>query len=123
MDSEVAVGFWSYTHEDDRLDGGGILRLSHLIMEEYDLLSGEPLKLFIDRNDIAWGEEWRKRVDSSLAQTTFFIPIITPRYFTRPECRSANCSNSSQRPNARRGRAIATNRLYRSARTLCREPG
>lgn len=87
MNNDAAVGFWSYTHEDDELDDGSILRLSRLIMEEYNLLSGEPLKVFVDRNEIAWGEEWRKRVDSSLAEATFFIPIITPRYFTRPECR------------------------------------
>lgn len=87
MSNDAVVGFWSYTHEDNELDGGGILQLSRLIMEEYNLLSGEPLKLFVDRNDIAWGEEWRMRIDSSLAEATFFIPIITPRYFTRPECR------------------------------------
>ena len=87
MSNEAASGFWSYAHEDDVLDGGNILSLRRLIMEEYNLLSGEPLKLFVDRNDLAWGEEWRERIDSSLAETTFFIPVITPRYFTRPECR------------------------------------
>lgn len=87
MSNEAASGFWSYAHEDDVLDDGTILSLSHLIMEEYNLLSGEPLRLFVDRNDLAWGEEWRERIDSSLAETTFFIPVITPRYFTRPECR------------------------------------
>jgi len=87
MSIEATAGFWSYAHEDDMLDGGNILKLSRLIMEEYNLLSGEPLSLFVDRNDIAWGEEWRERINSSLAETTFFIPIITPRYFTRPECR------------------------------------
>src|ERR1035441_10525551 len=87
MSDEAAVGFWSYAREDDTLDGGNILQLSHLIMEEYNLLSGEPLNLFVDRNDIVWGQQWRERIDSSLAETTFFIPIITPRYFTRPECR------------------------------------
>jgi hypothetical protein len=87
MPDEVAAGFWSYAHDDNKLDGGAILELARLIKEEYDLLSGEPLELFVDRDSIAWGEEWRERVDSSLAQTTFFIPIITPRYFKRPECR------------------------------------
>jgi hypothetical protein len=56
-------------------------------MEEYNLLSGEPLQLFVDRKDIAWGQQWRERINSSLAETTFFIPIITPRYFVRAECR------------------------------------
>jgi hypothetical protein len=87
MINDAAIGFWSYAHEDDKLDGDNILQLSRLIMEEYNLLSAEPLKLFVDRNDIAWGQQWRERIDSSLTETTFFIPIITPRYFKRPECR------------------------------------
>ena len=87
MTAATAYGFWSYAHEDNDLDGGNILELSRLLKEEYNLLSGEPLDLFIDRDGIAWGEEWRKRIGSSLVQTTFFIPIITPRYFKRPECR------------------------------------
>jgi hypothetical protein len=86
MDNESVVGFWSYAHEDDMLDGGGIIELARLLEEEYSLLSGKPLDLFIDRTSIQWGQEWRQRIDSSLAQTTFFIPIITPRYFRRPEC-------------------------------------
>lgn len=87
MNGEGAAGFWSYAHEDDKSDSGAIVQLAHLIMEEYSLLSGEPLELFIDCDSIAWGQEWRKRIDTSLAQTTFFIPIVTPRYFKRPECR------------------------------------
>jgi hypothetical protein len=43
--------------------------------------------MFVDRDAIEWGQEWRRRIDQSLAETTFFIPIITPRYFTRAECR------------------------------------
>jgi TIR domain len=87
MPNEVAAGFWSYAHDDNRLDGGAVLKLAGLIAEEFDLLSGEPLELFIDRASIAWGQEWRARIDAALSQTTFFIPIITPRYFARPECR------------------------------------
>jgi TIR domain len=45
------------------------------------------LELFVDRDSISWGEEWRERIDSFLTQTTFLVPIITPRYFTRSECR------------------------------------
>jgi hypothetical protein len=87
MPTEVVAGFWSYAHEDNKLDGGAILQLAHLIAEEYSLISGDQLELFVDHDSIAWGEEWRNRIDSALAQTTFFIPIITPRYFRRPECR------------------------------------
>ena len=87
MPTDGTAGFWSYAHGDNELDDGAILELARLLMEEYDLLSGEPLELFIDRANIVWGEQWRNRIDAALTQTTFFIPIITPRYFNRSECR------------------------------------
>jgi TIR domain len=33
------------------------------------------------------GDEWRKRIDEAIAGTTFFIPIVTPKYFLSEECR------------------------------------
>ena len=48
----------------------------------------DQLPLFIDRNDISWGDEWRRRIGTALAETTFFIPVITPLYFKRQECRN-----------------------------------
>jgi TIR domain len=87
MSSDAAIGFWSYAHDDDKLDNGLIIKLAHLIEDEYDLITGERFKLFLDQDSLAWGDAWRERVDSALLQTTFFIPIITPRYFLRPECR------------------------------------
>jgi hypothetical protein len=80
------AGFWSYVHEDDQDDDEAIVRLADRVMSEYALLSGESLKLFIDR-DIEWGDEWKRRIDEALQDTTFFIPIITPRYFRSDECR------------------------------------
>ena len=87
MPTEAVTGFWSYAHEDNKLDGGAILKLAHLLEQEYNLIAGEPLHLFIDQDSVAWGDEWRSRINSALVETTFFIPIITPRYFMRPECR------------------------------------
>lgn len=84
--SEVAV-FWSYSHEDDSLDGGAIVKLAQSLRDEFALVTGETLTLFIDRDGIGWGDEWRRRIDVALAETTFFVPIVSPRYFTRLECR------------------------------------
>jgi hypothetical protein len=84
--SADVAGFWSYATEDDRLDGGAILRLSELLAHEFELIAGRKLELFVDRRSILWGQEWRQRIDDALATSTFLIPIITPRYFTRPEC-------------------------------------
>jgi hypothetical protein len=82
-----SAGFWSYAHDDDKSARGAILQLADAVKEEYDLLTGAEFNVFVDRDALAWGEIWRERVDASLKQTTFFIAIITPRYFSRPECR------------------------------------
>ncbi|MFI6235372.1 toll/interleukin-1 receptor domain-containing protein [Micromonospora sp. NPDC050784] len=82
-----ARGFWSYAREDNRLDDGAILKLATALEQEFNLIAGRPLKLFVDRNSIEWGDEWRQRIDLALNEAVFFIPVLTPRYFTRIECR------------------------------------
>jgi hypothetical protein len=83
--SDVA-GFWSYTHADNKSEGGRVLDLAEDLKSAFGLLTGEELTLFTDR-DIAWGEQWRKRIDEALAGTTFLIPVVTPRFFGSEECR------------------------------------
>ncbi|HEY6234916.1 MAG TPA: TIR domain-containing protein, partial [Candidatus Elarobacter sp.] len=36
---------------------------------------------------IAWGAEWRLRINEAITGTTFFIPVITPSYFRSQSCR------------------------------------
>jgi hypothetical protein len=79
------IAFLSYSHEDDEKARGGIVALARLIGDEYSLLTGDELHLFVDK-DIKWGEAWRERIDNALVATTFFVPVVTPRYFTREEC-------------------------------------
>jgi hypothetical protein len=84
----ASQGFWSYVHDDDRAEGGRISRLARDIVDQYQMLTGEEIRLlFLDKDDIEWGDQWRKEIDSSLASVAFFIPVITPRYFMSPECR------------------------------------
>jgi hypothetical protein len=90
------AAFWSYAHEDNELDSGGIVELAENLRREFALTTGEALALFIDRTAIDWGDEWRRRIDGALTETTFFIPIVTPRYFTRPECRRELLDFSAQ---------------------------
>jgi hypothetical protein len=87
MDVLGAVGFWSYARADDEAEAGRITRLANLLASEYVMLTGEDLTIFVDRDDIAWGDEWRSRIDEALEGTTFFVPIVTPRYFKSAECR------------------------------------
>jgi hypothetical protein len=79
------VAFWSYSHDDNEKARDAILGLAKLICDEYSLITGEELGLFVDTR-IKWGELWRERIDNELVSTTFLIPVVTPRYFTRDEC-------------------------------------
>ena len=80
-------GFWSYVHEDDQVEGGRISRLARDVVAQFEMLTGDKLALFLDRDAIKWGEAWHEKIDSNLASVAFFIPVMTPRYFMRPECR------------------------------------
>jgi len=82
-----AVGFWSYVRDDDTAEHGRVVALSELLRREYELLTGESLELFVDRESLAWGDEWRLRIDGALAGTTFLVPVVTPRFFASRECR------------------------------------
>lgn len=82
------TGFVSYVHKDDGDSKGRVLNLIREIEAEFSLLTGEDLEIFVDRSSIEWGDKWRARIDSALQDTTFFIPIVTPRFFKSQECRN-----------------------------------
>ncbi|MET8169322.1 toll/interleukin-1 receptor domain-containing protein [Streptomyces sp. NPDC005329] len=81
------AGFWSYTHRDDEIEEGRIRRLAIKIANEFEGVTADEFDVFIDKKDIRWGDEWRKRIDSALAGSTFFMPVITPRFLKSEECR------------------------------------
>lgn len=82
------LGFWSYVHADDELDMGRVAQLARDIVGHYEAITGETIELFLDHDDLEWGDRWRDRISETLANVLFFIPVITPRYFRRHECRN-----------------------------------
>lgn len=80
-------GFWSYVHADDQAEGDRISRLARDVIAQFEVITGETTSLFLDKDDIVWGENWRDTIDKNLASAAFFIPVMTPRYFMSPECR------------------------------------
>lgn len=82
----ASSGFWSYVHADDEAEGGRIVRLGRDVVAAHRLQTGETIDLFVDKQ-IEWGEDWEDRIDETLATVAFFIPIITPGYFSSPQCR------------------------------------
>jgi|SRR5579872_900591 len=81
------AGFWSYVRQDDEDTDGRIVKLAHDISKRVRLLTGHTFEIFIDREDIAWGDRWAERIDEALESTQFLIPIITPSYFNSEACR------------------------------------
>lgn len=79
--------FWSYVRKDNENDGDRIKQLAGDIAAEYELLSGDKLELFLDIEEIKWGQDWRKTVDGALAAIAFFVPVITPAFFNSAQCR------------------------------------
>lgn len=80
-------GFWSYVHADDEAEGERISRLARDVVAQFQMLTGETLELFLDRDSLSWGEIWRDKIDDALGSVAFFVPVLTPRYFMSPDCR------------------------------------
>jgi cobaltochelatase CobT len=78
----------SYVRSDDDHDDGRITTFRKRLEGEMRMQTGKPFAIFQDRNDIAWGQHWAERINSSLSDVTFLIPIITPSFFQSPACRS-----------------------------------
>jgi hypothetical protein len=80
--------FWSYVRLDDQDEAGRITQLSTLLQKRVRIRTGGSFEIFLDRNSIGWGDDWELKINEALDQTTFFIPIITPSYFTSQACRA-----------------------------------
>jgi hypothetical protein len=79
-------GFWSYVHADDSAEGGRILRLAQDLRDQFEMLTGESIALFVDKDSLEWGTNWREAISLNLASVAFFVPVMTPRYFRSVEC-------------------------------------
>lgn len=80
--------FWSYVRADDEAEGGRISRLRARLAQRVELLTGAAFPIFLDHDDIAWGQRWEPALEAALRDSMVFIPILTPRYFTREACRT-----------------------------------
>ena len=63
------------------------MQLAHDVTAQYEMITGEAINLFLDRDSLTWGDDWRARIDQGLQTAVFFVAIITPRFFMSSECR------------------------------------
>ena len=82
-----AQGFLSYTRKDNEQFEGVVDKLKTQLEGRFAASTGRELQIFIDRESIGWGEDWRARIRESVKTATFFIPVITMRYFDSDMCR------------------------------------
>nr|QNO48901.1 hypothetical protein MOGPJHGO_00003 [Methanosarcinales archaeon ANME-2c ERB4] len=74
----------SYAHEDDKY--GHVTRFYERLSHEVGVYIGEKFSIFRDREEILLGQSWKERIEESLDEVTFLIPIITPLFFGSPAC-------------------------------------
>jgi F-box protein 11 len=77
----------SYARADDDHDRGNLSEFGKRLRGEVQAQTGNPFHIFQDRNDIAWGQNWRERVHDWIDAGTFFICILTPCFFKSHACR------------------------------------
>jgi cobaltochelatase CobT len=81
------IAFLSYVRAGDDHDHGRITKLRARLEGEVRMHTGKTFKIYQDKKDLKWGEQWKKRLDATLLNVTFLIPIVTPSYFQSKPCR------------------------------------
>jgi parallel beta-helix repeat protein len=85
----VAAGpaaFMSYVRFDDAHDDGQLSAFRDRLAAEVRMQTGDEFPIFQDRNDIAWGQNWRKRIEETLDAVTLLLVIVTPGLFKSTAC-------------------------------------
>jgi TIR domain/Sulfatase-modifying factor enzyme 1 len=88
MTDKTPIGFMSYVRSDDAHENGLFADFCSRLCGEVRMQSGDNnFTIFLDRNDIAWGQQWAQRLDESLGAVTLLIPMITSSFFKSEACR------------------------------------
>jgi hypothetical protein len=81
------TGFWSYTSRDDSASGGRLSQLRQLLADQLQQHVGRTqVHVFQDVASIAPGADWERQIREALAESSFFIPIVTPAFLQSEWC-------------------------------------
>jgi len=81
------VGFFSYSRSDDEHSDQALSLLRKRIRSELRLQLGRELRLWQGTEAIAHGALWEGEIKKAIAESAFFIPIVTPSAVNSPYCR------------------------------------
>ena len=93
MPAPRPMAFMSYARFDDEHNNWRLSEFHDRLSAEVQSQTGEEFNIFQDRQDIKWGQAWKERIEESIDEVTFFIPIVTPSFFNSSPCRE-ELSNS-----------------------------
>lgn len=82
------AAFMSYARFDDQHDDGQLTAFRERLAAEIRVQTGEEFAIFQDRTDIAWGQNWQRRIVETLDAVTLLLVIMTPGFFRSPHCRA-----------------------------------
>ncbi len=81
MSDQPAVQcFLSFTHEDDSFLNF-VTPLKSSLEKFCASAHGRKIEVFVDRESIGWGEDWRTKIQDGLNAAMVFIPAISMNYF------------------------------------------
>ena len=78
------AAFMSYVRFDDAHEDGQLSAFRERLAGEIRIQTGHEFPIFQDRNDIAWGQNWRQRIEETLDEVTLLLVIVTPGLFHSP---------------------------------------
>jgi TIR domain-containing protein len=81
------VGFFSYSRKDDEDSEAALSKLRARIQKELRLQLGRSLRLWQDATAIPSGTLWEDEINRAIAESVFFIPIVTPSVVASKYCR------------------------------------
>jgi hypothetical protein len=94
-----ARGFWSYVHADDTADHDRIATLARDVVEQFQMVTGESIELFLDQDDLEWGDPWRPKVDGAWHRSRFSSLLLRHGTFAAPNAEeSFNSSLARLKP-------------------------
>ncbi len=87
-DLDKIIGFFSYSRQDDDDSAGALSKLRDRIYRELAMQLGHrDFRLWQDKSAIAFGEIWKRSLRTAVAESVFFIPVVTPRAVASQYCK------------------------------------
>lgn len=79
--------FLSYVHDDDDYFDGLLIAFTKKVIQACRSELGTPVELITDNISLAWGENWREKLQKEVGRTTFLMAMVTPSYIRSQACR------------------------------------